>query len=529
LGALTLKSFPHAARGWDVVNFDGVDPTDSYGSETQVYINRRQILYIEPSFELLSPNNWLSDKGRHIFDGAYKFWEEPVDYYKNFIRSGSANVYHKIIKKCYFLEHFFNPSLTNKFLTIVFGHISLEIRGILNTLAQKYAFILIKNVAGPSNYNDLETAFQLNATARSLTLKKSDLCILIGTNSRFESFRLNLLLRRRMLKGGFSCSVFGSLVNLTFSTNFKNTNSNNIKFITEGTHVFCQELLQAKNPFMIYNSELLKNNYGKALLGVLRDFSQYFEGAVLQNRLNMVNSTLSEAGHYYSTKVDGFSAKDLTSSTILYFLHAHLASNSSIKKATEINLLNILLKKRYRKVQVIDQNCLRKINRKFARNAASYYCAPTRTFFETEETYLSSEGVLKRTMKLFLTKNILTTWQTLLLIVKYLNKNTKPLNLKSYHGLTYNIKGYLGFKIFAHLHSYVTQHLTNINYYLTSRISAICFYRGARFKKTPAKLKCYKMKFWLEDFFTGGKDEYSKHSAVLASCSNVLRLESKNF
>ena len=280
---------------------------------------------------------------------------------------------------------------------------------------------------------------------------------------------------------------------------------------------------------MIYNSELLRNNYGKALLRVLRDFSQYFEGAILQNRLNMINSTLSEAGHYYSTKVDGFSAKDLTSSTILYFLHAHLASNSNIKKATEINLLNILLKKRYRKVQVIDQNCLRKINRKFARNAASYYCAPTRTFFETEETYLSSEGVLKRTMKLFLTKNIMTTWQTLLLIVKYLNKNTKPLNLKSYHGLTYNIKGYLGFKIFTHLHSYVTQHLTNINYYLTSRISAMCFYRGARFKKTPAKLKCYKMKFWLEDFFTGGKDEYSKHSAVLASCSNVLRLESKNF
>jgi NADH dehydrogenase/NADH:ubiquinone oxidoreductase subunit G len=529
LGALTLKSFPHTARGWDVINFDGIDPTDSYGSETQIYINRRQILYIEPSFELLSPNNWLSDKGRHIFDGAYQFWEEPVDYYKNFIRSGSANIYHKIIKKCYFLEHFFNPFLTNKFLTIVFGHISLEIRSILSALTQKYAFISIKNVSSSSNYNDLETTFQLNAAAKNLALKKSDLCILIGSNSRFESFRLNLTLRRRMLKGGFSCSLFGSLVDLTFSTNFKNTNSNTVKFVAEGTHIFCQELIRAKNPLTIYNNELLKNNYGKILLEVLKDFSKYFEGTITQNRLNMINSTLSSAGHYYLAKVDGFSSKDLTSSTIFYFLHTHLASNSNIKKATEINLLNILLKKRYRKVQVVDQNCLHKINRKFSRNATSYYCAPTRTFFETEETYLSSEGILKRTMKLFLTKNILTTWQTLLLIVKYLNKNAKTLSPKSCHSLTYNIKGYLRFKIFTHLHFYVTQYLTNINYYLTSKTSSVCFYKASKFKKTPAKLRCYKMKFWLEDFFIGGKDEYSKHSAVLASCSNVLRLESKNF
>jgi NADH dehydrogenase/NADH:ubiquinone oxidoreductase subunit G len=529
LGALTLKSFPHVARGWDVKNLDGVDPTDSYGSETQLYINNRQILLIEPSFELLSPNSWLSDKGRHIFDGAYKVWEEPVDYHKNFIRSSSANIYHKIIKKCYFLEHFFNSTLTKKFLTIIFGHVGLEVLSLLNNLTKKYPFTELKSVAGPVNLNDFETAFQLNSVADNSQLKKSDLCILIGTNSRFESFRLNLALRRRILKGGFVCTLLSPLIDLTFQATFKNSNSNSIRALAEGTHVFCQNLVQAKNPIIVYNNELLKSNYGKSLLEILKTLSEHFTNSTEQNKLNMLNSTLSESGSFNLTKVEEFTFKDLISSTIFYFLHTHLASNSYVKKTTEINLLNISLKKRYRKTQIIDQNYLHKVNRKFSLNSPSYYHAPTRTFFETEETFCSAEGVLKRTMKLFLTKNILTTWQTLLLIVKYLNKNTKPLNYKSYHNLTYDIKSYLKFKTFIHLHSYVTQHLTNINYYLTTKTSVVYITENCKFKRASAKLKCYKLKLWLEDFFTGGRDEYSRNSAVLASCSTILRTESKNF
>jgi NADH dehydrogenase/NADH:ubiquinone oxidoreductase subunit G len=529
LGALTLKSFPHVARGWDVKNVDGIDPTDSFGSETQVHINRKQILLIEPCFEQLSPNSWLSDKGRHIFDGAYKVWEEPIDYYKNFTRSSSANLYHRLIKKCYFLEHFFNTLLAKKILTIVFGHISLEILSILNSVAQQYPFIALKSASGASTLTDFETSFQLNNITNNSKFKKSDLCMLIGTNSRFESFRLNLILRRHILKGGAVCAVFNSLIDLTFPATFKNSNSTNIKSISEGTHVFCQDLLRAKNPSVVYNSELIKSHYGQPLLKTLQSFSKRFQNTTTQNRLNMLNSTLSEAGNFYLTKVEEFSFKSLVSTNIFYFLHAHLAENSYVKRATEISILNLTLKKRYRRPQIIDQNYLHKNNRKFSASASSYYYSKTRTFFETEETFLNTEGIIKRTMKLFLTKNILTTWQTLLLVVKYLKKTNKSLTPKSFHNISYNIKGYSKFKIFIHLHQYVTQHLTTINYYLTSKTSTIFFTVTSRFKEASTKIRRYKLKLWLEDFFTGGKDEYSKNSAVLASCSSILRLEKKTF
>ena len=39
MGALTLKSFPFELRSWDIEKFESIDPTDSFGSKTRVYIS----------------------------------------------------------------------------------------------------------------------------------------------------------------------------------------------------------------------------------------------------------------------------------------------------------------------------------------------------------------------------------------------------------------------------------------------------------------------------------------------------------
>ena len=40
MGALTLKSFPHVLRGWEVRSYESIDPTDSFGQETRLYIDK---------------------------------------------------------------------------------------------------------------------------------------------------------------------------------------------------------------------------------------------------------------------------------------------------------------------------------------------------------------------------------------------------------------------------------------------------------------------------------------------------------
>ena len=68
MGALTLKNFPFILRDWDVQSYDSMDPTDSFGQDTNIYINKNQIVKIKPKFSNTSSNIWLTDKGRQFFE-----------------------------------------------------------------------------------------------------------------------------------------------------------------------------------------------------------------------------------------------------------------------------------------------------------------------------------------------------------------------------------------------------------------------------------------------------------------------------
>jgi hypothetical protein len=214
---------------------------------------------------------------------------------------------------------------------------------------------------------------------------------------------------------------------------------------------------------------------------------------------------------------------------MFYFVNNNIASDPCIVQVSEMNMLNVYLQKKRSEVVVIDQNYAYENNSRFPLRDDFYCYLPARTFFENEETYCSTEGVFKRTTKLFVSKNIMSTWQTFLLMLKYLTKHIQPLNFKSCNTLAYLIKGYSNFKIFMHLHFYSTQHLSSVNFYFMFKTTPAVLMDLSKFKQSSVKVKYSKLKFWLEDFFTGGKDEYSRNSEVLVSCSAILRTETRNF
>ena len=76
MGALTLKSFPFILRDWDIRSYDAIDPTDSFGQDIKVYINKNQIIKIEPRFSNTNSNIWLTDKGRQFFDSISNYWSK---------------------------------------------------------------------------------------------------------------------------------------------------------------------------------------------------------------------------------------------------------------------------------------------------------------------------------------------------------------------------------------------------------------------------------------------------------------------
>ena len=70
--------------------------------------------------------------------------------------------------------------------------------------------------------------------------------------------------------------------------------------------------------------------------------------------------------------------------------------------------------------------------------------------------------------------------------------------------------------------------LTNLNFYLTIQNKPFILNEN-HFRKATKKTFNTKIKYWLDDFFTGGKDEYSQNSLILTNCSKILRSESTNF
>ena len=536
MGALTLKSFPFELRGWDIEKFESIDPTDGFGSNIRVYISKDQIVQIEPDYNINTFNTWITDKGRQFFDGIFTISKDDIPEKKSW-----SGIIKSITQNLYMFDHCNKQQSKNYFFTIVFENLSLEMLSMLSIISQNYSFIKIKRAENLKINNDLETDLQLNLASDKVKLGSSTLCLLISNNPRYEGYYLNLNLRQRFFKGNFKCLSIGSLIDLTFPVSFLGSNLKVIKSITEGNNLICQDLKFSKNPMLIFNTELLKRNDGKNVIQMLKalKYSNIFNQT--WNGMNTLTPSLSEAGTQISAKFDSLTFKDLNNFSALYFLNVPTNNISNFKKIAELKLLNFSLetnKQTSINKLFLDQNSNNNQNLLFYNNINliekkdfnQYYHLPHSMFYENDETFVNTEGLIKRTTKLIFRKKTKNNWQILRRVLKHFKTNLTLLNQKDNQIIFFNSKKISNFKNFINFHYYATQTLTTMNFYLTSKTQPFIILKPiSTFKPKSVKITETKLKYWLDDFFSGGKDEYSQNSLILTNCSRILRSESTNF
>ena len=120
--------------------------------------------------------------------------------------------------------------------------------------------------------NNLESNFQISNLLNKKSLIYSNICLLLATNPRYESYSLNLNLRQRILKKRFKCILIGSLINLTFPVIFLGSNINIIKTIAEGNNFVCQNFKHSINSILICNTQLFKRNDSKTINQIFKMF-----------------------------------------------------------------------------------------------------------------------------------------------------------------------------------------------------------------------------------------------------------------
>jgi NADH dehydrogenase/NADH:ubiquinone oxidoreductase subunit G len=544
MGALTLKSFPFELRGWEIEKFESIDPTDGFGSNTRVYINKDQIVLIEPDYNVNTFNTWLTDKGRQFFDGIFGTWK-PNKTHKSLLkleRESWTNILKTIMQTIYIFDHCNAQKSIKHFFTIIFENLSIEILSLLIIISQNYSFIKVRRAEQIKLNNDLESHFQLNLASDKIKINSSNLCLLLATNTRYEGSYLNLTLRQRFFKGNFKCLAIGPITDLTFPISFLGSNFNTFKTIVEGNHLACNDIKLSKNPILIYNSELFKRADGTNILKMLDvlQYSNIFNKS--WNGLNMLTPSLSETGTHQIANFLPITEKDLTNFSSLYFLNISPNNIANFKRITETKLLNYFLNSKNIAISnkvFLNQNSnfnndnilVSDINKLFlnTQNINNYFYLPNSMFYENEETFINTEGLIKRTTKLISKKNNKNNWQILRKFLKKFKSNLQLLDRKNNQVIYFNSKKISNFKNYIHFQYIAIQSFTNLNFYLSIKTKPFLIAPKNNFKSKTNKLINTKLKYWLDDFFNGSKDEYSQNSLILTNCSKIIRTESTNF
>ena len=522
MGALTLKAYSDELREWELIEVEGIDPTDSFGVSLRLSIREQQIFLAEPC----DPNvPWITNKGRLFFDGMFSP-DPSISSTPNWLK-----VFNDILEYAY-INDYLNLVKNQKLsLLFVIESASLELISMLYLLRQSCSSIDIRTLDKTIDCSDFESSSQLLPNASPDKLRKSTLGLLLNTDTRHEGYALNLSLRQRFLKGGFKLLNIGSNLDLTFSTYNLGSNFNTLKIIGEGSHLACQDLKNSKLPLVVTNFETLKRSDSRLIYESFKYLSDTTSGGVSVLSNNLSNSSIATLSRFLP-----LSDNDLKNFYGMYFINSNLESSSNFKKLISLNLLNLFNNKSDPNCKppiYIDQN-VKKFNKSVISeelNFGNYVHLPSNLIFEDNETYFNTQGLIRRVTKVIhFKKDAKSNWQ----LIRKLHSNLKTLgsvtNFKDNSLLQFNCVNSFDFKNYLYFQFYGVKSLTCLGFYLFKQNSYLPKQMENNIKVAKVKVLNTKMKYWLDDYFNNnGKDAFSYNSAALVKSSKILRNSSTNF
>ena len=541
VGALTSKPYAFVNRSWELKTVNAIDFSDGFSGDLQIYLKNNSVIKILPGYtDTLNNENWISDKTRFAFDGMFSPERVLEGIIKNFkdgtlISNTWKTLLNEITLTLYFQDHLNKHFYKTNSLCIIFdNNVSLEVLNLLVLFSKKYSFINLRKSENNLAENDQENLFLTNnQSVVSRQLKFSHLCLLVGINSRYESSQLNILLRKRYLKGDFKIFSFGSFTDLTIPTTSIGLTLKNVQSLVEGNSDICQELIHTKTTIVV-GSSVFQRADSKGILKLLKilKLNTKNHGG---SHLNILNLSINETGLKYLNNFDSLSVNDLNSSNGLYFL------NSSSRALNLKKIINLkLLKYKPSTTDFLPKFCLEQNNGildSLAGNfnssykTCNYINLPNSTFFESNATFLNTEGVIKKTIKLLSTnKQVKEDWQIIRKVFSCSKKIAYLNNTRDNSTINFNNNNLTKFRSFTNFLYVATSGITsksNIFSSKTQNIYDIKFTNLLKFNKS--KIYNTKLKIWINDFYIGGKDPYSKYSSTMIKCSRIFRKDQTTF
>nr|YP_009579059.1 NADH dehydrogenase subunit 11 [Vischeria stellata]QBK36827.1 NADH dehydrogenase subunit 11 [Vischeria stellata] len=487
-GALTSKPYSFTSRPWELRTVQSIDVLDGLGSNICIDFKEIEISRILPRKNKIN-NCWISDKIRFFFDGLKRQrLNTPYMKYENCLKHLK---WKKVLMKISSILNVFSSEYGNSKLGVILGS-SVDTEtyysarnfkfscGFYNVSLDNYSTILIDN---PNMYK-FQDSIEI--------LEKTDYCLLIGTNPRFEASILNLKLKKIYNKGKFFLSSIGSSFVTTFKFNTISFNLTSLYTLSEGKHDLCKHIVKAKTPKIIYGAKVLQRFDNLGLYNLLKVLNQNYSSVFLKNfSYNILHSDANIVGGC-DVGFESFSKDTLQKLKFVYCI--------GVENFRFYKYLN------FAKVLLIIQNWAGNTNTSLAD-----IILPSTSFIENNSIFYNTEGCPQRLHQVFLGPNLARhNWQIFNVFFYLLCKS-------SFYSTKSELANVLSKILPSYYHTDKWFSLVNL-----SNIKNFDF--GMVFKEV---ILCSNLRLIIEDFFMTQSFCYS--SSAMAKASGLMRATSYNY
>lgn len=469
-------------------------------------------MQIEPTYsKKFYKNCFISNKSRYFFDGL-----QYINY-NNIFYNSIKDLFRNLFKLLYIFELNFLKNKSINFFYIIYENVNIDLLCLLSLFKQRYLFIKLKYIFSRKLNNNTESNFLFH----KIKFENIDFCLLININLNLENTSLNLKLKQRILKGNFKLLFISSYFHLLSNFNIIGNGTKIVKLICEGINPLCQIIKYKKSPYIIINSKLLVSDSNKFIYSILlywQKFINYLQISILNTviyepNINLINNFITNNNKIL------FNFSSICMLNVLNLEYNFVTSILNINSLYLTKQINILIVKKVYLVQ----------NYFYNNNKYYYFYLPIKTFFEDSGIFFNTEGLIKKSFKFFNNLKVKSNWKILRFIFNQLNKKVNVFTKNLAFMINFNLKIKFNFLKLLYL-LYLAKKIINNNFLVNNIHSFIIkqFNNNIIFYK-KSKFISLRFKFWLNDYFVGGRDGFSSNSLIMIKCSKITRLELTNF
>lgn len=287
VGALTSKPYKGTARDWELTKHESFDTVNSLGASIRVDTRGGMILRILPTRNDEVNEEWICDKARFSFDGAYN--QRLDSAYKKKCEVFSSCDIQKTVKEAQEIV-----KNANKIGVICGSKVDLKTAFLLNELSKTKERVMISAFENDIMVDNSELG-NVNFNAKISGIDRSDLILLVGSGIKKNHPVLNARIKSAVNKG-IKVFVVGKEMELSYDAKFLGDSTEDLINISKAKSDISGDLSNAKNPLIIVSSDACEGEYGLEIFNTcLAIANKYF----VKNDWNgycFLTNNISESG-----------------------------------------------------------------------------------------------------------------------------------------------------------------------------------------------------------------------------------------